>query len=131
MTESEPKSISRETTLEHDLDPRRDRAQLSRIFTALCEQVSADLQRKGYAGRTIGLKLRFDNFRTVTRDHTLPSPAQDAPAIRRAAGACLKRIVLDRRIRLLGVRVGALCPVGEVAPSLPVAPDTGTLPLFG
>ncbi|MBK7792926.1 MAG: DNA polymerase IV [Betaproteobacteria bacterium] len=131
VTESEPKSISRETTLEHDLDPRRDRAQLSRIFTALCEQVSADLQRKGYAGRTIGLKLRFDNFRTVTRDHTLPSPAQDAPAIRRAAGACLKRIVLDRRIRLLGVRVGALCPVGEVAPS-PVAPDAGrTLPLFG
>jgi DNA polymerase-4 len=75
VTASEPKSISRETTLEHDLDPRRDRAQLSRIFTALCEQVSADLQRKGYAGRTIGLKLRFDNFRTVTRDHTLPSPA--------------------------------------------------------
>ena len=130
VTASEPKSISRETTLEHDLDPRRDRAQLSRIFTALCEQVSADLQRKGYAGRTIGLKLRFDNFRTVTRDHTLPSPAQDALAIRRAAGACLKRIALDRRIRLLGVRVGALSPAGELAPSA-VTPDAGrTLPLF-
>ena len=109
VTQSEPKSISREVTLERDLDPRRDRAELSTIFTALCEAVSGDLLRKGYAGRTIGLKLRFDNFRTVTRDHTWPEPTQDAPAIRRAAGACLKRIELDRRIRLLGVRVGSLC----------------------
>ena len=65
--------MSRETTFERDLHARRDRAELSAIFTQLCEQVAADLQRKGYVGRTVGIKLRFDDFRTVTRDLTLPA----------------------------------------------------------
>jgi DNA polymerase IV len=108
ITHGEPKSISRETTFQHDLHPVRDRERLSRIFTDLCVRVAGDLQRKGYAGRTIGLKLRYDNFRTVTRDRTLEAPTHDAATIRRAAGECLKRVPLDRRIRLLGVRVGTL-----------------------
>ena len=70
--------------------------------------MSDDLRRKGYVGKTIGLKLRYDNFKTVTRDRTLDWPTDDPQAIRRAAGECLKRVPLDRRIRLLGVRVGAL-----------------------
>jgi nucleotidyltransferase/DNA polymerase involved in DNA repair len=68
VTHSEPKSISRETTLDRDLSATRDRAELSQIFTDLCVSVADDLIRAGYAGRTIGLKLRYDNFRTVTRD---------------------------------------------------------------
>jgi DNA polymerase-4 len=112
VTYSEPKSISRETTFENDLHPVGDRAQLSGIFTELCVKLAGDLQRKGYAGKTIGLKLRFDNFKTVTRDQTIETPTQDAALIRRAAGECLKRIPLDRRIRLLGVRVGALSKPG-------------------
>ena len=111
VTYSEPKSISRETTFERDLHPARDREALSRIFTELCVGVADDLQRKGYAGKTIGLKLRYDNFKTVTRDHTIEHATQDARTIRRAAGECLKRVPLDRRIRLLGVRIGALSPV--------------------
>jgi DNA polymerase IV len=107
-TESAPKSVSRETTFEEDLHPVRDRERLSRIFTDLCVRVADDLKRKGVVGKTIGLKLRYDNFKTVTRDHTLDAPTGDAAAIRRAAGECLKRVPLDRRIRLLGVRVGAL-----------------------
>jgi DNA polymerase-4 len=114
VTYSEPKSISRETTFENDLHAVRDRAQLSGIFTELCVKLAGDLQRKGYAGKTIGLKLRFDNFKTVTRDQTIDVPTQDAALIRRAAGECLKRIPLDRRIRLLGVRVGALSRPGEI-----------------
>ena len=43
------------------------------------------LERKGYAGRTVGIKLRFDDFRTVTRDATLPAAVQQAQALRRAA----------------------------------------------
>ena len=108
VTHSEPKSVSRETTFERDLHARRDREALAAIFTALCERVAADLRRKRYAGRTIGVKLRFEDFRTVTRDTTLPAPVDDAAAIRRAAGQCVKRIDLSRRIRLLGVRVGGL-----------------------
>jgi len=110
VTHSETKSISRETTFEHDLSATRDRDQLSRVFTELCAGVSDDLHRKGYVGRTIGLKLRFDNFKTVTRDQTIDPPTRDAQTIRRVAGECLKRVALDRRIRLLGVRASALTP---------------------
>jgi DNA polymerase-4 len=128
VTCSEPKSISRETTFERDLHAKRDRDALSQIFTDLCEHVSDDLKRKGYVGRTIGLKLRFDNFHTVTRDQTISEPTADAQAIRAAAGACLKRVALDRRIRLLGVRVGALCRAGSfVAVSPRAAAPTASL----
>ena len=130
VTESEPKSISRETTFDRDLSATRDREQLTRIFTALCVGVSNDLTRKGYAGKTIGLKLRYDNFKTVTRDHTIAVPTQDAHTIRRAAGECLKRVPLDRRIRLLGVRVGALCPVAAVAAMPPTLAAEPTPSLF-
>jgi len=116
LTHSEPVSISRETTFERDLHAKADRAELAAIFTRLCEQLQADLQRKGYVGRTVGIKLRFDDFRTVTRDLTLPEPVADAAAIRRAAGACLKRVDLKRRLRLLGVRVGSLSRPGQAAP---------------
>jgi DNA polymerase IV len=114
-TYSEPKSISRETTFEDDLHAVRDRDKLSEIFTNLCVRVAEDLKRKGVVGKTIGLKLRYDNFKTVTRDRTIDEPTGDAAAIRRAAGECLKRVPLDRRIRLLGVRVGALSAPGEQA----------------
>ena len=112
VTYSEPKSISRETTFERDLHPVRDRETLSRIFTDLCVRVAADLERKGYVGKTVGLKLRYDNFKTVTRDCTIDEPTRDAMLIRRAAGSCLKRVPLERRIRLLGVRMGSLSKAG-------------------
>jgi DNA polymerase-4 len=105
---SEPKSISRETTFERDLHPRQDRAALSAIFTTLCQRVADDLRRQGYRGRTIGLKLRYDDFTTVTRDASLPAATDDAAVIRRTAGECLRRVPLDQRLRLLGVRVGKL-----------------------
>jgi len=127
VTWSEPKSISRETTFEEDLHAVRDRERLSRIFTGLCVKLAEDLRRKGYVGRTIGLKLRYDNFKTVTRDHTLEAPTGDAAAIRRAAGECLRRVPLDRRIRLLGVRVGGLSRPGAA----PSAREAGEPTLFG
>jgi len=117
LTHSEPVSMSRETTFERDLHAQRDRAELSAIFTRLCEQVAADLQRKGYRGRTVGIKLRFEDFRTVTRDATLELPVADAAAIRQAAGACLKRVDLKRRLRLLGVRVGTLSRIDSSEPA--------------
>ncbi len=107
-TRSEPVSMSRETTFERDLHAKRDRSELSGVFTELVEQVAVDLQRKGYVGRTIGIKLRFDDFKTVTRDMTIDEHTAEASTIRLAAGLCLKRVDLSRRIRLLGVRVSAL-----------------------
>ena len=108
VTASEPVTISRETTFERDLSAQHDRAELSAIFTELCRDLAGDLQRKGYVGRTIGVKVRYGNFKTLTRDRTIPDPTQDAAAIRRTAGECLKRVPLERRIRLLGVRMSGL-----------------------
>jgi DNA polymerase-4 len=116
VTESEPKSVSRETTFERDLHAKRDRALLSVVFTDLCARVARDLARKCLVGRTIGVKLRYDDFRTVTRDVTLDAAIADAAAIRRAAGACLKRVPLERRLRLLGVRVGGLQHAQDAIP---------------
>ena len=112
ITHSEPVSISRETTFERNLHAVRDRAELGRVFTMLCERLAADLERKGYAGRTVGIKLRFEDFRTLTRDATLSAAVQQAQALRHAAGQCLKRVDLSRPIRLLGVRVAALQRTG-------------------
>jgi DNA polymerase-4 len=108
VTESEPVSMSRETTFERDLHALHDKAQLGAIFTRLCQQVAADLQRKGYTGRTIGIKITYDNFEKVTRDQSIDAHTADAALIRRHAGQCLKRVDLSRRMRLLGVRVGNL-----------------------
>jgi DNA polymerase-4 len=101
-------SRSRETTFERDLHPIRDRAAIDEHLTTLCRQVADDLARRSDSGRTIGLKLRFEDFSTVTRDLTLPAPVHDAQSIERAVHECLARINLTRRIRLLGVRVGGL-----------------------
>ena len=111
VTHSEPVSISRETTFDRDLHAVRDRAELGAILDRLVTQLATDLQRKGYAGRTIGIKLRFEDFRTVTRDLTVPAPVADAAALRAAAGQCLKRVDLARRLRLLGVRAAGLVKV--------------------
>ena len=118
VTESEPVSLSRETTFERDLHAVRDRAELGAVFTRLCEQVAADLQRKGYAGKTIGIKLKFDDFSGVTRDITVAQYTSDAKTIRQLAGQCLKRAPLQKKLRLLGVRVGTLLSQADLPSSV-------------
>ena len=118
VTQSEPVSMSCETTFERDLHAVRDRPELSAVFTTLCERLAADLSRHGVAGRTIGIKLRYDDFRSVTRAQTLEFHTADAAVIRRTAGQCLKRAPLDRRLRLLGVRIGGLVNAAAVRPAV-------------
>ena len=108
VTSSEPVSMSRETTFDRDLHAVRDKAALGAIFTELCNKLAADLQRKGYAAKTIGIKLRYDDFKIATRDQTLGSHTLDAKTIRQTAGQCLKRVPLDKKLRLLGVRAASL-----------------------
>lgn len=125
VTESEPVSMSRETTFERDLHAVRDRGQLRQLFTTLCQRLAEDLQRHGYVGKTIGIKLRYDNFQRATRDQTIDGYTNDAALIRRTAGLCLKRAPLERRLRLLGVKVTGLVrsdsPAREPAPPAPPA----------
>jgi len=123
VTFREVKSVSRETTFAQDLHPRRDRDALTGILLDLCRRLGADLERAGRLARTIGIKLRYDDFRTVTRDLTLERATADPEAIRAAARACLRRAPLDRPLRLLGIRAGTLVPPG--------GPEAGEADPFG
>ena len=129
VAESEPVSMSRETTFERDLHAVRDRALLRAEFMALCDSVAQDLQRHGYAGRTIGVKLRYDDFVRQTRDQTIESATNDAAVIRSVAVQCLRRASFDRRLRLLGVKVSGLARVAA-GPAAEAAPSVPELPLF-
>jgi len=127
VTTRDPRSVSRETTFERDLHARADRAELAARFTELCRRLAEDLARKEVRARTIGIKLRYEDFSQLTRDLTLAEPTADAAAIRRAAGACLRRVPLERRVRLLGVRASSLVPgAGEHGPDT-AAPANGRL----
>jgi DNA polymerase-4 len=134
VTFSRPKSISRETTFERDLHPRQDRDELGKLFTRLCEQLANDLQRKGYAAKTIGVKLRFDDFRIVTRVLTAKTWIRDAADIRHWAGLALKKAPLQQKLRLLGVRAENLCALDSLEPAAPLEAsqerDQLTLGLF-
>jgi len=114
-TISEPVSMSRETTFAKDLHSVRDKAELGAIFTSLCDKLGEDLQRKGYACKTIGIKLRYDDFKIATRDQTMETATVDSKTIRRIAGLCLKRVPLEQRLRLLGVRASNLIKLGDLA----------------
>lgn len=131
VTVSEPVSVSRETTFDRNLHAVRDRAELGRLLTELCERLAADLRRQRHCARTIGIKLRFEDFRTVTRDLTLPDAVDDAASIRRAAGQCLKRVTFDRTMRLLGVRASTLVRAADVVRAAPTpAPRPAEATLF-
>jgi DNA polymerase-4 len=116
VTSSESKSMSRETTFEKDMHARADKAELTRIFDRLCQRLSEDLLNKGYVGKTVSVKLRYSDFRIVTRAVTLGAPTADAAVIRQAGGKCLQRISFDRKFRLLGIKVDNLQKQGAEAP---------------
>ncbi len=122
VTESEPKSISRETTFERDLSARRDRAELSQIFTDLCVRLAGDLAAQGLRGPH---DRRQAALRQLRDRHARPARSTRRRRTRRRSGArpgeCLKRVPLERRIRLLGVRIGALSPVDRAETAVALA----------
>jgi DNA polymerase-4 len=104
-THLEPRSRSRETTFQEDV---ADWQAIARTLARLSRDVAEELQAEGYRGRAIGIKVRFADFDTHTRVKTLDEPTDSPTAIRKAAFECLGRLDLDRRVRLIGVRVGEL-----------------------
>jgi len=118
----EPRSRSRETTFEHDLHPQRDWGVLAATLLRLCDQVSADLTRRGYAGRTVGIKLRTSDFKSLTRDRTVEHALHRPGDIALLAFECLQRAQAKRPVRLLGVRVGELTPFSAESGATPVQP---------
>ena len=136
-TERTWRSISRESTFDRDLHLRRDWHAVAAWLARFAREVAADLQAKRYRARTIGVKVRYDDFRTATRDLSLRAPTDDAVQIRRAAFECLARIPDQRRLRLLGLRASSLIDAVAVSadeevrrPPPPENPQA-ELPLFG
>lgn len=117
QTQREAVSMSRETTFACDLSAQADRAELSAILRDLCQRVADDLQRKNRVGRCVSIKVRYSDFRSLTRDQTIATATADAETIRYWARMCLKRVPWDQRIRLLGVKVGQLSAADT--PSMP------------
>ena len=123
VTFSEPKSLSRETTFERDQHLKRDWHALAETLARLCQQVSIDLEAKRYLAKTIGVKVRFDDFQILTRDLSLGRASADAMALRKAAFECLARVPEQRsRIRLIGVRASNLIAASALEPRDSVLP---------
>ncbi|HLT17343.1 MAG TPA: DNA polymerase IV [Acidimicrobiales bacterium] len=100
-----PKSIGHEETFAHD---RYDLPSLHAELVRLADGVAGRLRKAGVAGRTVTIKVRFHDFRTITRSTTVPSPLDTGPEIVRAAGALLARVDPTPGVRLLGVHVSGL-----------------------
>jgi DNA polymerase IV len=100
-------SESRERTFDHDVrDPERLRESLRGMALQLCGSLAAHARH----GRTIGIKVRLDDFSTVTRARTLPAPTNDPERVATVALALLDEYAPTRPVRLLGVRVAGLAP---------------------
>jgi DNA polymerase-4 len=103
-------SESRERTFDHDL---RDPTQLAALLEAMSRELCGSLAAHGRAGRTIGIKVRLDDFTTVTRAHTLPEATRDPDTVNAVAQRLLREYAPPRPVRLLGVRVAGLGGDGE------------------
>jgi DNA polymerase-4 len=105
VPDAQPKSISHEETYPRDLHAVET---LRREVVRQADAVAGRLRRHGVAGRTITLKVRFGDFRTITRSVTTDPPASTGPAVARAAKALLDQIDLSAGVRLLGVAATGL-----------------------
>ena len=101
ITHWEPKSISRETTFQEDV---KNWQIIAGTLADLAREVTADLQEHQYRAKTVSIKIRFSDFETFTRAITIPDFTDSEEVIRKAAFACLKRIELNKKVRLVGVR---------------------------
>lgn len=118
-------SESRERTFDYDV---ADLERLREALRAMAHQLCASLVAHARHGRTIGIKVRLDDFSTVTRARTLPVPTSDPATVAGVALALLDEYAPKRPVRLLGVRVAGLGPVA-VGAQAPAADSEGQLAL--
>ncbi len=110
-----PKSVSRETTLSRDL---RDPEELEAILSLLTARVAGQLREEQLVGRTVTLKLRHDDFRTVTRRRTLETATDLDAELYEAARALFREAFEEVRLRDRGVRL-----IGIAATNVGVAAE--------
>ena len=109
------KSRSVESTFDHDI---AELEALERVIEEQSLRLAAELRGRDVAGRTIGIKVRLDDWTTVTRVHTVEHPTNDAAVISATARELLRAYAPPRPVRLLGVRVA-----GFEQPTAPVDGD--------
>jgi DNA polymerase-4 len=124
-TEWEPKSISRERTFQVDL---RQREAIRKVTARIAAEVAGDLRQEGYLAANITLKIRLVPFHTLTRSRTVAAPVNDDVAVSELALSLLDKVIVDRPVRLLGVRAAKLTPMGEaIQPAAPASGDASLL----
>jgi DNA polymerase IV len=114
----ETKSQSAETTFDVDI---ADREEMARHVAALAGQLCRRLRSRDLSGRTIGLKVRLDDWTNVTRSHTIDDPTNDPAVVTRIALDLLSSYSPPRPVRLLGVRVAGFA--GEAPESAESQPQ--------
>ncbi len=112
-TDRELKSISEEETFQRD---ESDRRVLWKLLLSQAVQCGTRLRENGLLARTVTVKMRFSDFRTITRALTLTVPTDDGYAISEAAAALMRRwwAPESRPLRLLGLCVSGLEPAAEL-----------------
>lgn len=110
VTHWEPKSISRETTFQRDIG---DWQLIAKNLVELVRVVVASVKGEGYQGRTVTVKVRFNDFKTYTRAKSLDDFVDSEPEFRRAAFDCLNRIDMKKKVRLIGFRISNLKKTGN------------------
>jgi DNA polymerase IV len=99
------KSESRETTFDYDL---RGVDALMPVLDTLTGELCQTLAKRRHRGRTIGIKVRLDDFSTHTRARTIAEPTNEVDTVLSVAADLLREFAPPRPVRLLGVRVAGL-----------------------
>jgi DNA polymerase-4 len=117
------KSISAEMTFDTDVS---DLALLRRSMLALSEKVGARVRASGTVGRTVSIKVRLADFRTVSRSRTVPASTDVAREIFETSWALFQALGPTEQIRLIGVRVGGLTSAATTSRQLTLGePERG------
>jgi DNA polymerase-4 len=103
----ETKSQSAETTFDVDVT---DQAEMATHVASLSKELCRRLRARDLEGRTIGIKVRLDDWTNVTRAHTVEQPTNDPEVVTPVALELLRTYAPPRPVRLLGVRVAGFAP---------------------
>jgi DNA polymerase IV len=101
----EPKSFSREVTFQRDT---RNLPFLKQMLYRLTKDVWRRLQEEGYQGKTVTVKIRYEDFVTITHAHTLPAYTDSFDNIWPAVRTLFNRFEWRKRVRLIGIRISSL-----------------------
>ncbi len=113
------KSVSTEVTFDTDI---ADLGELEAVLRRLSGELAEGLGTRGRRGRTIAIKVRLDDWTTVTRARTLPDATNDAAVVTGVAVELLQAYDPPRPVRLLGVRVASFEDVEPEARRAPPPP---------